>query len=466
MMRTFDQLVAVWLIAAVAILAATPAAADLTATPRDFIWLPKVCEGRAGVLAEAPDDENIVGDESTVELLTEADPLSGAFGARLLGTIVGDGADNALVSPLGVGAVLAMLTQGATKPVRAAVGEVFGVGGGAAEREGGETVASVSGEDESGGAPPDGGPARALACQLAALSNAVRMDEQVEVQVASAVFAEQGLDVFPSFTTALRETFAAPVERLDFADAEAVERINTWVSETTQGAIPQLVSELDPNDVLVLANAMRFRGDWAQPFDPERTASAPFHLRSGDTVEVPTMHAQELRARYREDAGMQAIAVPYGEGEFELVVVLPSAVTEPEEALRRLASDAGWLGAEGFRAARGSLALPRLSLGTEASLLPALRALGLEEALADGQGFAGIAAPAPRLSRVLQRTMLELDERGTEAAAATAAVMTTRAMVQPMAFEMRVDRSFALAVRYRPTGAVLFAAWVANPAQG
>ena len=463
-MRTFEQSVAAWLIAAVAILAATPAVADLTAEPRDPIWLPKVCEGRAGVLAEAPDDENIVGDENTVELLTEADPLSGAFGARLLGTIVGDGADNALVSPLGVGAVLAMLTQGATKPVRSAVGEVFG--GGAAEGEGSEMVASVSGEDESGGAPPDGGPAHALACQLAALSNAVWMDEQVEVQVASAVFAEQGLDVFPSFTTALSETFAAPVERLDFADAGAVERINTWVSETTQGAIPELISKLEPNDVLVLANAMRFRGEWAQEFDAQRTQSAPFHLQSGDTVEVPTMHADELRARYREDAGMQAIAVPYGEGEFELVVVLPSAGTEPGEALRGLASDAGWLGAEGFRAARGSLALPRLSLSTEASLLPALRALGLEEALADGQGFAGIAAPAPRLSRVLQRTMLELDERGTEAAAATAAVMTSRTTIQPLAFEMRVDRPFTLAVRYRPTGAVLFAAWVANPAKG
>ena len=193
-----------------------------------------------------------------------------------------------------------MLTQGATKPVRAAVGEVLGAGGGAAQREGGETVASVSGEDESGGAPPDGGPARALVCQIAALGNAALADGQVEVQVASAVFAEQGLDVYPSFATMLRETFAAPVERLDFADAGAVERINTWVSETTEGAIPRLVSELDPNDVLVLANAMRFRGDWAQPFDPERTEPAPFHLRSGDTVEVPTMHAQELRARYRE----------------------------------------------------------------------------------------------------------------------------------------------------------------------
>ena len=451
MMRTYARLVALWFIAAVATLAGTPAAADLEVGEAPPIFLPKVCEGRAAGLTETQGDEDIVGDERTVESLTEADPLSGAFGARLLGAIVGDDAGNALVSPLGVGAVLAMLAPGATEPIRTAVGEVLGAGGAAAAK------------DEAGGASPYGGPARALACQFAALENAALVDGQVEVQAAGAVFAERSLDVFPSFATMLRETFAAPVERLDFADAGAVDRINTWVSETTEGAIPQIISKLGPNDVLVLANAIRFHGEWAQRFDPQRTEPAPFHLRSGDAVEVPTMHAQELRARYREDAGIQAIAVPYGKGGFELVVVLPSAGTESGEALQRLASDAGWLGAEGFRSARGSLALPRLSLGTEASLLPALRALGLEEALADGQGFAGIAAPAPMLSRVLQRTMLELDERGTAAAAATAAVMTTRAVVQPVAFEMRVDRPFALAVRYRETGAVLFAAWVADP---
>ena len=96
-----------------------------------------------------------------------------------------------------------------------------------------------------------------------------------------------------------------------------------------------------------------------------------------------------------------------------------------------------------------------------------LRALGLEPAIDDAQAFAGIAAPAPMLSRVLHRTMLVLNEEGTEAAAATAAVMTTRAaVVEPEPFEMRVDRPFALAVRYRPTGAVLFAAWVDDPASG
>ena len=177
------------------------------------------------------------------------------------------------------------------------------------------------------------------------------------------------------------------------------------------------------------------------------------------------MHADDLPARYREDEDFQAVALPYGGGRFEFVAVLPRAGLEAPEALHRLAADPSWLGGRGFRRSRGALALPRLALDAEASLLPALRALGLGDALDDPRAFAGIAAPPPKLSRVLHRTMLVLDERGTEAAAATAAVMTTRTAIveEERTFEMRVDRPFALAVRHRGTGAVLFTAWVDDP---
>ena len=188
------------------------------------------------------------------------------------------------------------------------------------------------------------------------------------------------------------------------------------------------MARLDPDDVLVLANAVRFEGEWAQRFDPDRTA--PFHLRTGAAPEVPTMHADDLPARYREDEGFQAVALPYGGGDFELVAVLPRAGVEAGEALRRLTADPSWLGGRGFHDARGTLALPRLDLDVETSLLPALRALGLGAAL---------------------------DEEGTVAAAATAVMMIETIVSY---FEMRVDRPFALAVRHRSTGAALFTAWV------
>ena len=466
-MKSLVRLVAAGLVLVVASAGGTPASA---ATSR---VLPSACDGQ-------PQDFVSV-DKSPVDglsLLTAPDELSGHFGAKLLEVISEESEGNALVSPLGIGAVLAMVSPGATEPVRRAIEEVIGAGGGEpGSGEGESGVAGSGGSGESGDAAA-GGPggdsagtdlARMLACQLAALPVVDLVDNTVvvEVRFANGAFADRRLDLFPSFAAVLDEWFGARVERLDFADENAVTRINTWVSDATRNAIPVLVSELEPDDVLVLANAMHFRGEWTNRFDPERTVPAPFHLRSGTSVEVPTMHATELQARYREDEGFQAIALPYGSGDFELVAVLPRVGVESGEALRRLASDPTWLGSRGFRRSRGSLALPRLDLETEASLLPALRALGLEPVIDDAQAFAGIAAPAPMLSRVIHRTMLVLDERGTEAAAATAAVMTTRAaVVEPEPFEMRVDRPFALAVRYRPTGAVLFTAWVENPASG
>ena len=411
---------------------------------------------------------------------------SGAFGAGLLTAASVGGTRNALVSPLGIGAVLEMLAPGAKSSVRRSIREMFESGGGPGRSGAGAGATSGAGSDgtepadgskaggsstgspDTGGSDGDGpdgsGPAGALSCQLAWVLHDA-LDDRVAVQVANGAFADRRLDLFPAYSETLRTAFDARVERLDFTDERSVDRINAWVSEATGGAIPRLVSRLDPDDVLVLANAMRFEGGWAQRFDPERTVPAPFHLRSGTAPEIPTMHADALPARYREDGDFQAVALPYDGGRFEFVAVLPRAGLEAPEALRRLAADPSWLGGRGFRRSRGALALPRLALDAEASLLPALRALGLGAALDDPRAFAGIAAPAPKLDRVLHRTMLVLDERGTEAAAATAAVMTTRAAIaeEERTFEMRVDRPFALSVRHRGTGAVLFAAWVDDP---
>ena len=409
----------------------------------------------AGVPATAALSQSPPSCEPAVEVSSEA------FGAGLLAAASRDGTRNALVSPLGVGAVLEMVVPGAKRPVRRALRAMFRApGAGPSDGSDGEGVAAGAPDAASS---DEGG----LSCQLAWVLYEAASDG-VAVRVAHAAFADRRLDLFPAYAAALRAGFGARVERLDFTDKRSVGRINAWVGEATDGAIPELVERLDPDDVLVLANAMHFEGEWAQRFDPDRTASAPFHMRTGMAPEIPTMHAEDLPARYREDGDFQAVALPYGGGHFELVAVLPRTGFAASEALQRLASDPSWLGGRDFRRARGTLAMPRLALDVETSLLPALRALGLGAALDDQQAFAGVAAPAPKLSRVLHRTMLALDERGTEAAAATAGIMATRSAVieEEARFEMRVDRPFALAVRHHGTGAVLFTAWVDDPGGG
>ena len=376
-----------------------------------------------------------------------------SFGVKLLSAVSDEGRGNALVSPLGIGTVLSMMTPGAKEPVRRSIREMLGVG------------------IES----PGNDLAELVACQLLNVSHlataSMLNDKHVELQFASWAFADQRLDLFPSYSASFRHWrydglgfnhFNPGVERLDFADSGSAERINTRVSDATDGAIPRLVSQTKPDAVLMLVNAMRFQGEWVRRFDPKRTVPASFHMRSGEAPKVSTMHADELPARYREDGSFQAIALPYSYRAFELVVVLPRAGIKPREALRRLEFDPSWLGGEGFEPSRGSLTLPRVTLNGDASLLSVLREMGLESALEDTQAFAGIAAPPPMLSGVLHRTMLVLDERGTKAAAATVADMTTRtAVIEQDRFDMRVDRPFALALRY-PHG-VLFMAWVDDP---
>ena len=426
---------------------------------------------------------------------SDADATSGRLGVELLGAVSGEGRTNALVSPLGIGAVLAMLSQGAVEPVRRSIRRMLGgrsgvQGGTDGDAAGGSATLESVGTTDSGdsGSAADrpgeasqgaddsqtaiakangGGPEHTLSCRLAVVLAAANEDPGVELHVANAAFVDRRLDLFPSFSAVLRDRFGARVERLELSDSGAVPRINAWVARETDNAIPSLVSHLEPDAALVLANAMHFHGEWSRRFDPALTVPLAFHPHVGAAVEVATMQAQGLSARYREDADFQAIALPYSVGGFALVVVLPRAGLEPSAALRALASDPSWLGGLGFYRTRGDLALPRVMLDGEASLLPVLRALGLASALDNTDAFAGIAAPPPALSRVVHRTMLKLDEQGTEAAAATAAVMTTRAAIlEDEGFEMQVDRPFALAVRHLGTGTLLFAAWVADPTGG
>ena len=401
-----------------------------------------------------------------------ADVSFGRFGADLLGAVAGEGRSNALVSPFGVATVLAMMAQGATEPVRGAIREMLRDDTGVPASD----SATIEGSDGAAAAPEDSlaksaltsmagdGPVDTLHCGLETVLGAASGDDGVALSIANAAFADHRLNLFPSFAAVLRDRYGARAERLDFAGADALDWINAWIARETEEAIPLLVSHLEPDDALVLANAMHFRGTWTRQFDSSRTTSRPFHLQPDTAIDVPTMQAESLPARYREGGDYQAVALPYGNGDFVAVVVLPREGLEPAAALRGLAADPSWLGGAGFRRAAGYLALPRAVLHGEASLLPVLRELGLASALDDANAFAGIAAPAPVLSRVAHRAMLVLDETGTEAAAATAAIMTTRAAIpQEDGFEMVVDRPFMLAVRHRGTGALLFAAWVADP---
>ena len=365
------------------------------------------------------------------------------FGVELLAATSAGGTRNALVSPLSVGTALAMLAEGTAEPERRSIWTLLRTGGTPGGAAGSGTAGPPQQQDAGGE-----GLRALLLCRLAAIAAAADTDEDVELRVANAAFPSRSLD-FAGYGAALERHFGAHVEALDFLDPGAVRRINAWAARATDGAIEDLLASLPHDTLQVLANAVLFRGEWTEAFDPARTVPRPFRTGAGRGVEVATMQADGLVARYREDGHFQALSLPYGRGSFALVLVLPRPGITAADALRRLASDASWLGGRGFQRARGHLSLPRMSVEGRYELLDTLRALGL-----------GNEVP---LSQVVHRTLLELDEAGTEAVAATAAVTTKSLVLAAPTFDMRIERPFALALRHLDTGAFLFAAWIEDP---
>ncbi len=217
--------------------------------------------------------------------------------------------------------------------------------------------------------------------------------------------------------------------------------------------IPHLVPKLKPWTKSVLVNALYFKGVWTYKFDPKKTTAQPFTLAKGNQRPVPMMHQARRDFAYRETGTAQAVSLPYGDGRFEMVVVLPK---QRGDARAWLLANAGanWrslVGPGAFMPHRGALALPRMKLSFHAELKDTLRKMGMPAGV---QVFGEV-------SKVIHQSEMEVNELGTKAAAATA-VITGRSP-GASAFTMTVDRPFLLALRERRTGLLLFLGYVADP---
>jgi serine protease inhibitor len=284
-----------------------------------------------------------------------------------------------------------------------------------------------------------------------------QLDSQTEMRIANSMWGRAGMSIEPAFTTAGQTFFEAEVRTLDFASPDAVPAINDWVSGKTNGRIPRLLDQIDGNEMLFLINAIYFKGKWRHAFDPKHTQSAPFHGADGRDRAAPMMR-QEATLRYDETTDYQAVDLLYGNGAFAMTVLLPKAGRTPTDVLAGLSPEAWRALAERFREAEVHLTLPRFRMEYARRLNDDLRALGMAVAFdADRADFYRIADVRPErlyLTRVDQKTFVEVNEEGTEAAAATSVgVGVTSA---PQIFEMTVDRPFVFAIRERLSSTVLF----------
>lgn len=286
------------------------------------------------------------------------------------------------------------------------------------------------------------------------------------LSVANAMWAQAGMKIFPEYLAIADRCYEAGFKEVDYARQTELARqtINRWVEEKTEKKIVELIKPqiLDTLTRLVLTNAIYFKGQWESRFDPKQTSKAPFHLADGKEAEVQMMH-RTGRFGYAESEEAQVLELPYSGGELAMVVVLP----KPQTGLPALEAS---LGAASFQSMLAGMApkqvevfLPRFKLEKEFSLGETLQKMGMRDAFNMNRAdFSGISEVFLYITHVLHKAFVEVNEEGTEAAAATAVVMGTKSAAdRPAVF--RADRPFFFALRDLRTGSILFMGRVADP---
>jgi serpin B len=289
-------------------------------------------------------------------------------------------------------------------------------------------------------------------------------EHDLVLRIANAPFAQRGLALEEAYLEALATRFGAGLRLVDYIGAteEARGLINGWVSEQTEERIPELLGHgvVSEDTRLTLVNAIYLKAPWAGPFNADLTQPGAFTRLDGSTVEVPMMSTGKFLP-YAEGPGWRAVELPYLGDALAMTVILPDDLADFEADLDADAF-AAIVGA--FAPADVALSLPRFSTETKLKLVETLRELGMSAAsdstLAD---FSGITAEDQLfIAEVIHQANIDVDEAGTEAAAATAVVMDAGAAPgEPIT--LVVDRPFLFAIRDLETGAIVFLGRITDP---
>lgn len=288
-----------------------------------------------------------------------------------------------------------------------------------------------------------------------------------QLSVANALWGQRGYEFLETFLNLTKENYGAGLSELDFIGSTEAARqtINTWVERETEDKIKELIKPgvLDRLTRLVLTNAIYFKGFWESQFEEEMTRPAAFTLVRGEKVQVPTMH-RTADFNYTETDHLQGLEIPYLGDDLSMVVLLPKetdAITDFEKLLNR-ENLAKWL--TGLTKQEVIVALPKFKMTSEFSLADVLKSMGMTDAFSiDKADFSGMSGKKDLfITAVLHKAFVEVNEEGTEAAAATGVVvgLTAAPPRQPV---FRADHPFLFLIRDLRSNGILFLGRVMDP---
>lgn len=354
------------------------------------------------------------------------------FALDLLVGLSSQPAANFDVSPFGIAQVLSGLELGADDKMRAALAQTLRLN----PKRAAEGFEGLRKE------------ARLMGVAASAADSPLRTGDSVLV--------DKAVNLPAGIADTVKAETGIVVQVVDFGNAEAVTAVNEWVSERTRGRIKDIVDPAD-RPALAVINAFSFKGCWRLPFDPEKTEPKPFKTVDGKSVNVSTMVLANAKVYVRKKRDFVGVELPYSDDRYVMNIVTTAKAPAALAAFRG-AQDA--LEGVGYSEEEATVMLPKFKGEGSRELLPLLAKLGLEPGLASTTQLAGFGS-GQKLSIIRQKTFIAVDESGTEAAAATAA-MTNRA-IAPQQQLIAFDKPFMYALRHRQTGIVIMAGYVGVP---
>ena len=278
------------------------------------------------------------------------------------------------------------------------------------------------------------------------------LDKSTDFRIANSIWYEKTFPFNDAFLTESKSFFDAEVKPLDFTDPSALTTINSWVKTSTNEKIPAILDAIDPAEVMFLINAIYFKGTWQKQFEKSKTAQAPFFALDGTTASVPLMH-QSVPLQVAHTPTYTAVDLLYGNSAYAMTVVLPTPNVNVNTLAESLTGE-GWKALEeSFSEHKSEFFFPRFKLEWKRVLNEDLRALGMGIAF-DAADFTPMSPRGRELviTKVIQKTFVDVNEEGTEAAAATSVGIGETSA--PAA--IRVDRPFLFVIRERFSGTIMF----------
>ena len=283
-------------------------------------------------------------------------------------------------------------------------------------------------------------------------------NKEYKLRLANALWLADGFQPLDEYVRVARDYYDSKVTTVDF-NSDGVDRINAWVSDKTEGKIEEVFAPAPANAAIQVAitNAIYFKGTWTEQFDPEKTKMDDFYTSQDTTVKVPLMELKTSFLNITRTDQARIVELPYEGDKVSMLVLLPEEIDGIKSLEESITTDNLKKWREGFQEMKTKVYLPKFQLETTYDVVPILQELGIYDAFGDAD-FSGISDSGLFIDKVVHKAFIEVNEEGTEAAAATGI-----AMLQSGPIEFRADHPFVFVIQDNESGNILFIGRIMDP---